>query len=270
MSPAGESASDPRRRSGSGSASTLRLQAFLRATAGNGRTVVRVPPFTAYFDARDPLRYLNYAIPDDDAEPDRDAIEELRATFRANKRLARLEWLEEAAPAVAASLARCGMVEELRAPLMACAQNELVEPRAEVPGLMVEPVDDGNLRDCVNLQRAAFGQAALAGGENPPDPRARGGSAVLARTPTDVVAAASWTPIVDGATEIVGVATAEAWRGRGLAGVVTAAAARQAFAAGASRCVLSPGNETAQRVYARAGFRRAATMLHWSDDAART
>ena len=66
-------------------------------------------------------------------------------------------------------------------------------------------------------------------------------------------------------SEIVGVATAESWRGRGLAGTVTAAAARAAFSAGASLCILSPGGEIAQRVYARAGFRRAATMLHWSE-----
>jgi hypothetical protein len=29
--------------------------------------------------------------------------------------------------------------------------------------------------------------------------------------------------------------------------------------------VLSPGDETALRVYARAGFHRVATMLHYSD-----
>ena len=46
---------------------------------------------------------------------------------------------------------------------------------------------------------------------------------------------------------------------------MTAAAARAAFAAGARLFVLSPGGGEAQRVYARAGFRGAATMLHWSD-----
>ncbi len=70
--------------------------------------MARVPPFTAYFDTRDGLRYLNNAIPDEDAQPEPEAIEELRATFRANRRLPRLEWLEEAAPAVTVSLARCG------------------------------------------------------------------------------------------------------------------------------------------------------------------
>jgi predicted GNAT family acetyltransferase len=65
---------------------------------------------------------------------------------------------------------------------------------------------------------------------------------------------------------VAGVATVERWRRRGLAGAVTAAAAREAFAAGAELCVISPGGEEAQRVYERAGFRRMATMLHWSDD----
>jgi hypothetical protein len=49
--------------------------------------------------------------------------------------------------------------------------------------------------------------------------------------------------------------------------VAPAAAAAGAFAAGADVCVLSPGDEVAQRVYARAGFTRVATMLHWSDSA---
>ena len=71
--------------------------------------------------------------------------------------------------------------------------------------------------------------------------------------------------MLDGASEVAGVATAEAFRRRGLAGLVTAAAARAAFACGARLCVLSPGTGEAQRVYARAGFRGAATMLHWSD-----
>jgi predicted GNAT family acetyltransferase len=88
---------------------------------------------------------------------------------------------------------------------------------------------------------------------------------VLARVAGEAVAAAGWTDVVDGISEIAGVATAEPWRGHGLAGLVTAAATRGAFAAGAELCILSPGSETAQRVYERAGFRRVATMLNWAD-----
>jgi len=245
----------------------LRLQAFLRATAAPGRELVYVPPFTVYLDRRDPLRYLNYAIPDGDVEPDAAAIDRLRDVFRARDRLPRLEWLEESAPRLASALAARGMAEELRSPLMVCSEDELIEARATADGLTIAPVGEADVRDCVNLQRVAFGQPALADGEVPGDRGAGGGGAVLARVSAQAVAAAAWTPIVGGVTEIVGVATTESWRGRGLAGAVTAGAARDAFSAGASLCVLSPGSETAQRVYIRAGFRPVATMLHWSDPA---
>ena len=65
----------------------LRLQAFLRATAAPGRRVLELPPFTAYLDRDDPMRFLNYAIPDDGAEPDAAAVERLRAGFREHGRL---------------------------------------------------------------------------------------------------------------------------------------------------------------------------------------
>jgi RimJ/RimL family protein N-acetyltransferase len=226
---------------------------------------VRVPPFTACFDPDDPLRYRNYAVPDDGAEPDAAAVERLREVFGARERLPRLEWVEEAAPRLAPALAACGMAEELRAPLMACAPGALLDPTVDVGGLAVALVRDADLRDLADIQRAAFGESPLAEGDKPRDPRAFGGGAVLARVSEATVAAAAWTAIVDGVSEIAGVATSEPWRGRGLAGAITAAACRAAFAAGASLCILSPGNETAQRVYARAGFSRAATSLYFSD-----
>jgi ribosomal protein S18 acetylase RimI-like enzyme len=241
------------------------LQAFLRTSAGRGRRVLRAGPFTVTIHPDDPLRFLNYAIPDDDAHPEDDAIGTLRDAFRLHERRPRLEWIEEAAPAVAPVLAAHGMAEELRTPLMTCAPGELVEASADVEALTVGLVGDTDLRAGSNLQRAAFGLGPLAADEPPSDPRRGGGGSVLARVAGAPVAAATWTAVVDGASEVAGVATAEAWRRRGLAGVVTAAAARAAFAAGARVCVLSPGHDEAQRVYARAGFRGTATMLHWSD-----
>jgi ribosomal protein S18 acetylase RimI-like enzyme len=243
----------------------LRLQAFLRATAAPGRRVLELPPFTAYLDRDDPMRFLNYAIPEDGAEPDAAAVERLRAGFREHGRLPRLEWVEEAAPAVAPVLEACGMQLELNTPLMSCRPDELVSADADVPALTVASIGDGDIRDALNLQHVAFGGEPLPDDEEPRDPRRRGGGAVIARSNGEAVAAATWTAVRDEASEIVGVATVEAWRRRGLAGAVTAAAARDAFAAGASLCVLSPGDDTAQRVYARAGFGRVATMLHYSD-----
>jgi ribosomal protein S18 acetylase RimI-like enzyme len=241
------------------------LQAFLRTSAQRGRLAVRSAPFTVTIDERDALRYVNYAIPDDGAEPDAGAVEALRAVFRGHRRLPRLEWVEEAAPAVAAALEAQGMVEELRTPLMACTPDGLTGAPAASEGVRVAAVGDDDLHAAADVQRVAFGMGPVPDDEAPPDPRRRGGGAVLARVDGVPAAAATWTPVVDGASEVGGVATAERFRRRGLAGVVTAAAARAAFAAGARLCVLSPGGDEAQRVYARAGFRGAATMLHWSD-----
>jgi predicted GNAT family acetyltransferase len=229
--------------------------------------VVAVPPFTAYLDPTDPLRYLNYAVPDADVAPGADEVKALRRMFREHERLPRLEWVEEAAPRLAASLAAARMREELRTPLMACTPGELRAAETDVADVRIAPVEDTDARDCANLQRVAFGGDAVPVHEEIRDPRPTGGGAVLARAGGEPVSGASWTPIVDGYTEIVGVATAEPWRGRGLAGAVTAAAAAGAFAGGADVCVLSPGDDVAQRVYARAGFVRVATMLHWSDPA---
>jgi ribosomal protein S18 acetylase RimI-like enzyme len=240
--------------------SIMRLQAFLRVTASPGREIVDLGPFTAYFHPTDPLKYLNYAIPADGAEPTAEDVERLREAFRERDGLPRLEWIEEAAPRVAEALEREGMTEELRTPLMELSRSELVEP--EVAGATVTTVGDADLREAANIQRVAFGGTPHAESDTPTPPN---GGLVLARIDGEAVSAAQWTPVVDGYSEIVGVATAEAWRRRGLAGLVTAAASSAAFEAGASTCVLSPGDETALRVYARAGFRPVATMLHYSD-----
>jgi GNAT superfamily N-acetyltransferase len=192
-------------------------------------------------------------------------VDDLRATFQEHDRRPRLEWIAETAPNVAAVLAAAGMREELRAPLMACRPLDLLQSSGGDPATTVAPVGDDDLRACFDLQRRAFGDPPLAMTDEPRDPRRRGGGAVLARVDGAPASAATWTPVIDGVSEIVGVATDEAHRGRGLAGVVTAAATQQAFQAGAGLAVLSPGGDQAQRVYARAGFRPAATMLHWSD-----
>jgi GNAT superfamily N-acetyltransferase len=244
----------------------LRLQSFLRTSAARGRMVLKVGPFDLFLDDRDASPFSNYAIPRAGAQPEAGAVGDLRATFQEHERRPRLEWIAETAPDVAAVLGAAGMQEELRAPLMACSPPDLVDAPAG-PGTTIAPVGDDDLRTCFDLQRRAFGDPPLADDDEPRDPRRHGGGAVLVRVGGVPASAATWTPVIDGVSEIVGVATEEAYRGQGLAGLVTAAATSRAFEAGAALAVLSPGGDEAQRVYARAGFRPAATMLHWSDPA---
>jgi ribosomal protein S18 acetylase RimI-like enzyme len=149
------------------------------------------------------------------------------------------------------------MSQELATPLMACTPADLRTPDVEVE---IEPVSAANALAVRNMQRVAFGQP-------PVDALAEAPSRTLAgRIDSTIATAAGWTEVIGGVSEVVGVATAERFRGRGLAGALTAAAASAAFDEGAELCVLSPGDETAMRVYERAGFSRVATLLHWSDD----
>lgn len=244
-----------------------RMQTFLRESAGIGRDVVAVAPFTAFIHRSDSLKFLNYAVPDGDVVPTPADVERLRELFRERDRLPRLEWIEEFAPRLAAELERAGMHEELRTPLMACQPKWLVEAPADVPQLSIRAMADGDLREATELQRHAFGDPPLGPDEKPSDPRARGGGGVIARSGSEPVAGGGWTRVIDGVSELVGISTAERWRQRGLAGAVTAALARDAFAAGAELCVLTPGHEGALRVYERAGFRPIATVLNYSDEA---
>ncbi|MEQ1570411.1 MAG: GNAT family N-acetyltransferase, partial [Myxococcota bacterium] len=60
-------------------------------------------------------------------------------------------------------------------------------------------------------------------------------------------------------SELVGVATATPYRGRGLGGWVTVEAAR---ASGAELAVIVAETDAAERLYARLGFERVATIVH--------
>jgi ribosomal protein S18 acetylase RimI-like enzyme len=245
-----------------------RMQRFHRATAANRREVVEVPPFTAYIEPGDANKFHNFAVPDGDVVPTREEIERMRSAMREHERLPRLEWLEEFAPRVAPELERAGMAQELRTPLMACAPGDLVAVTPDLDSFSIAPIGDDDLRPAAEVRQAGFGNDPPAPDEEPRDPRAKGGGGVLARAGSEPVAVGGWTAVIDDMSELVGIATLEGWRQRGLGGAVTAALAREAFAAGAGLCVLAPADEHAMRVYERAGFRRIATTLHWSDEGA--
>jgi ribosomal protein S18 acetylase RimI-like enzyme len=59
-------------------------------------------------------------------------------------------------------------------------------------------------------------------------------------------------------------ATAPEFRGRGLAGLLTAYAARSAREAGAALIAIEVATPEAERVYARIGFSRAAERVEYS------
>jgi len=91
------------------------------------------------------------------------------------------------------------------------------------------------------------------------------GRAFVARVEGQAVGVGMYTDPFDGVTEVVGLATLEPYRGRGIATALTARAVQTALAQGAEVVCLVAADERAGRVYERVGFIRRATMLAYID-----
>ncbi len=150
------------RRAGEGadpvSALEWRIQAAMRAGASRRRDVERVRPFTATFAVGSDHPFLNYAIPDDAAEPTATEVSSLVEAFRSRGRTPRLEYVPSLAPGVEPALVPAGFAVESRPPLMT-----LGEPTAAVSpaGIeLVEAASGDDVRAAVTAQHEAYGEPA--------------------------------------------------------------------------------------------------------------
>jgi GNAT superfamily N-acetyltransferase len=245
-----------------------RLQEYVRRVAVKGRDVERVGPFTATFDPRSANRYLSYAFPDANATPTVEDVEALIAAYRRRDRVPRLEFLPAVAPEVAAALTRGGFTVEGELAVMTCGAPDVVALPAP-DGIVIEtPVTDDDMRGMRLAQHRAFGvQEPEVDDAEVTRQRAsqdEGALAFLARDAATgaVVGGGVATVPADGVTEIAGIGVLESHRRRGIAGAITAALTTAAIAAGVELAWLTPGDDDAHRVYARAGFRDKSNMLH--------
>lgn len=240
------------------------IQAYLRAAGGEGRTVEMAGPFAVLLHPASAMPYASYAIPRAGAEPTPDDVELLLDTFRRAGRTPRLEYLPTLAPAVEAAVASHGFGVEGRLALMACRPEDAL-PVPAGHGVTLEDVDPvgdpAPAEDLVRVQHEAFGERPT-----PSEVRASvarmGIPAVLARVDGAPAGGGACLPIRDGTTEVVGIGTLPAFRGRGVAAAVTARLVHRSFAAGAELAVLTPGDEATGRIYARCGFAVCSEMLH--------
>jgi ribosomal protein S18 acetylase RimI-like enzyme len=232
----------------------LRIQRYLRAVVAAEREAVRLGSFVLYVNPFSDHPYRNYAIPADGATSgDGDA---LVAAARERGLVPRLEFIEPCFPWVEAALAPAGFQVEGRLRVMTCSEARECESPAEIVSVEVgSPL----VRSAITAIGAAFG-------EGPPsdeEVEAYKGRMVAALIDGEVVVGgAGWTRVLDGMSEIVGVGVLEEYRRRGIAGALTAAATREAFAEGATLALLTPGDDDTARVYERAGFADTSTMLH--------
>ena len=237
---------------------TERVQASIRTVNAAERDPIDAGPFTLYRHRTSDHPYANYAVPDAGAVA-WEGIDALRAAFAAEGLQPRLEFVAECAPGLEEALAADGFTLQGRYPVMTLPAEQLREVPAPDGVVIARVLEGGDVR-------ALLATAAEAFGDGPPTDAqiaAYRGRGHLARADGEPVGAAFHSSLADGVSELGGIGVRERFRRRGIAGALTGAAAAAAVAAGAQLCFLTPGDEGAERVYARAGFARAGTtMVH--------
>ena len=225
--------------------------------------VVRIGPFLARFDRTTKIRFLNYAMPDDGAEPTAAEVEELVTTFRGRGLTPALEMLPSTAPQARERLMALGFRETARLPMLTAAGGDIADIAPPEGVDLRVPMADTELADFVATQRAVFEddevdarqverlRAALAAGAN----------AVSAVDASGNTVGAAQTSVPGPIAEIVGVAVLPSHRRRGIAGAMVAFVARAALDRGLPFVSIEaePGADGA---YRRAGFRDTTEVIH--------
>ena len=249
------------------------LAAYMRKAAVLTHDVVELPPFTLYFNPHDALRFFNYAVPTEPvSQPAAETLAALRAAFAERGRTPRFEFIEEFAPELGSALSAASFALEDRTVLLTCTRDSF-RPAPPIPGLeIITLTSDSPAEDLLahkDVQRWGFDDTS---GEPPTPadverfrPKLTQAGAFLARLDGAPVAAGDFTAPLDGFTELVGIATLEAYRRRGIAAALTAQAARTAFARGVEVAFLTAADKRAGRVYERVGFRPYATALAYCE-----
>lgn len=267
------------------------LQRYLRESARLRSQTARVAPYTAFFspDSHDP--FLNYAIPDEPttgrhipvmqadakglgAVPDDDpeyALVRLKEAFRARRRKARVEYVEEAAPDLGPLLRAAGFASHKPTPLLCCTRATWTQAPAPT-GLRIDPIVPttpwGATRAYLQVQREAFGiEAADIPQKAPPNiwPTLGIAAGLVASQEMLPIAAGGFTPPIEGVAELTGLSVLPAHRGQGLSDFLASSLAKVALETGAEVVLLLGSDEGARTGGAPPGFEACATLADWRE-----
>jgi GNAT superfamily N-acetyltransferase len=237
-----------------------RLQAYLRHKYQNYEKVA-CPPFTIFFHETDRTPESNQALPDQ--PPTGDVAEPLRCLkefFAARDRTPSVHYIEAFAPDLAADLLAAGFSECQRLPVMICTPASL-QAAPEMPDLTMvllsseSPLDE--VREGLDANALGFDSEAALATESEAEAFRRTlktSRALTAKIAGQPAGAGMFNELYQGVTELVGITTLSAFRGRGIGMQVTAYLAQQAFLQGADLVFLDAVDEQAVRVYQRVGF----------------
>ncbi|WP_371776590.1 GNAT family N-acetyltransferase [Streptomyces sp. NBC_01438] len=245
------------------------VQTHARTLALRSPDHYRVGPFTVRHNVNWSLKYANYAIPDQGAEPAPGELDALIAAFRERDRMPRLEYLPGWAPAVEPALLAAGFTVENRAPILACAPGGLLPPKPVDALVTAEPVTAAEFDAAALVQHLGYGGTGEPeGGEAEwlRDAAANGGVAALATLDGIPAGAGGCSVPVDGLSELAGLAVSADFRRRGIGAALSSHLTATAFDRGCRVVWLEPGDADVERIYASIGYRRIGEKLNISLD----
>ena len=242
------------------------IQDYLRFAASQGRLTSCFGPLLCTITPTWDNAYVNYAIPDDNAEPSDADVLALIAFFRTHARLPRFEYIPEVAPRLQHFLNTHGFTMESFHPLMvATPSHHSTAP--EVAGFEIRaPRNPQEIGAMLAAQHAAYDQPPPSDADiqRHVDSVSRGTLVVCAiETATGACAGggAGTTPR-DGVTELAGVGVRREFARRGIGLAITSELLRQCELRGLRHPFLMASDESVARMYARAGFHTVGRVLH--------
>ena len=252
-----------------------RIDAYLDAAPRTGARAEAIGPCTLFLNEGHGWRY--YARPTPGASGfTADAIGTVRARQRELSQPEALEWIGELTPEVGPAARATGM-HVVDHPLMVLSHDVHVGPAPEGVDVAIVDADDdlaalnavaevGFATPGTALGEAGAAEATAAAARQSPDTIAfqrgrmvAGLTVAAAARVRGVVAAVGWHQPLQGASEIVGVATLPGFRRRGLGAAVTATLVADALDRGIDLVFLSADDDDVSRVYAKVGFERVGT-----------
>lgn len=239
-----------------------RITGYYTSGAAGDTDVVAVGPFAVVLHRYSDTWYLSYATPLEPLPADPGAaIQAVLAVFAEHGRVPGFEWIDELCPGLDDALVAAGLPPAHHEPLLVVDPDEVAVP--EIPGARVRLVDAAeDLRPVLHVSHTAMPEL---GAVTPAElqrvaAEIRSGQRIQAAADAggDPVAVGDCSP-AGGVAEVAGVGTLPDFRRRGLAGLVTATLALEAFARGVEVVYLTAATPAAARVYERVGFRRIGT-----------
>ncbi|MFC4532184.1 GNAT family N-acetyltransferase [Sphaerisporangium dianthi] len=256
------------------------VQSFAVANLRRRPAAVQTGGFVIGFDPGTTSPYINYATPEPGARPDGRDVAALVEAFRERGLKPRLEFAPDAAPAVEPVLRQAGFTTEAVHEYLVCTPATLTMPSMPGPAAAARPASDvaAHFVETPSTDEeyasvdAALSEAFEGMYDSSPEGVARlrrtqegGGAVRFVRSPDGLCAGgASCSAPAVGTSEVGGVGTRPAFRGRGIASAVTAALAGTMFAQGARSVWLEYSGEGSRRVYERVGFTPQGTRLYMS------